>query len=100
MTEEKPAKKRKLSDILVTMQSFVLSVGLDDKVNAKHIMKALTDGAHGLPDKAIGKITVHNTHAIVDIASNYADVAQRKMKGYIVNGKGVGMKLKRAKKKK
>ena len=98
--EEKPAKKRKLSDILVSMQSYVLSVGLDDKVNAKHIMKALTDGAHGLPDKAIGKITVHNTHAIVDIASNYADIAQRKMKGYIVNGKGVGMKLKRAKKKK
>lgn len=79
--------------------SYVLSVGLDDKVGAKHIMAALT-GDKGVPAKAIGKINVHNTHAIVDIAGNYVEQAQKKIKNYIVNGKSVGMKIKRAKKKK
>jgi len=81
------------------MTSFVLSVGLDDRVSAKHIMAALTAEA-GLPSKSIGKIAVHNTHAIVDIAGSYADIAVKKMRGYVVNGKAVSMKLKRAKKKK
>ncbi|MCL1786613.1 MAG: DEAD/DEAH box helicase [Defluviitaleaceae bacterium] len=96
--KEKPAKKAKTPEAPGVMASFVLSVGLNDKVNAKHIMEALTDGP-GVPTKAIGKISVHNTHAIIDIAANYAEAAAKKMRGYIVNGKGVSMKLKRSKKK-
>lgn len=100
---EKPGKKGKSenANIKVTggMVSFVLSVGLNDRVSAKHIMTALTAEA-GLPSKAIGKIVVHNTHAIVDVAGSYADIAVKKMRGYVVNGKAVSMKLKRAKKKK
>ena len=96
-------KKSKPADAIVKntgdMTSFILSVGLDDRVSAKHIMTALTAEA-GLPSKAIGKIAVHNTHAIVDIASSYAEIAVKKMRGYVVNGKAVSMKLKRAKKKK
>ena len=90
------SKDAKVPDFMV---SYVISVGLNDKVGAKHIMSALSDGS-GVPAKAIGKISVHNTHTIVDISSKYADIAVKKMKNYIVGGKGVSMKLKRAKKKK
>jgi len=94
---EKPKKSKPIE--IDSMASYVLSAGLDDKINAKHIVSALTEN-NDIPAKAIGKISVHNTHAIVDIAANYADAAIRKMKSYIANGKGVSMKLKRAKKKK
>jgi len=80
------------------MQSFVLSIGLNDKVAARHIMGAFTGGA-GLPAKAIGKISIHNTHTIVDISNEYAEAAVKKMRGYIVGGKSVSIKLKRANKK-
>ena len=81
------------------MQSFVLSVGLNDKVTAKHIVGAFT-GEGGLPGKAIGKISIHNTHTIIDISNKYAEAAVKKMRGYIVGGKSVSIKLKRAKKSK
>jgi len=81
-----------------SMTSFVLSVGLNDKVSAKHIMAALT-AEGGIPAKAVGKIAVHNTHTIVDIVGKYAEAAVRKMRGNMVSGKNVSMKLKRAKKK-
>ncbi|MCL2287177.1 MAG: DEAD/DEAH box helicase [Firmicutes bacterium] len=96
---EKFTKKSKDAKVPDFMVSYVISVGLNDKVGAKHIMSALSDGS-GVPAKAIGKISVHNTHTIVDISSKYADIAAKKMKNYIVGGKGVSMKLKRAKKKK
>ena len=103
LSKKEQGKKGKSADVNVKvtggMVSFVLSVGLNDRVSAKHIMTALTAEA-GLPSKAIGKIVVHNTHAIVDVAGSYADIAVKKMRGYVVNGKAVSMKLKRAKKKK
>ena len=80
------------------MASYVLSVGLNDKVTAKHIMEAFTAGK-GIPARAIGKISIHSTHTIVEIAGNYTEAAVRKMKGSIVNGKPVAIKLRRAGKK-
>jgi len=97
-SQSRNLKNSKIAGAVNSMTSFVLSVGLNDKVNAKHIMTALT-GEHGIPVKSVGKIVVHNTHAIVDIASKYADMALRKMRGCIVAGKSVSMKLKRSKKK-
>jgi len=96
----KPEKKAPLSAIPTgSITSFVINAGKDDKVTAKNIMYALT-GEKGIPTKAVGKIIIHNTHAIVDIVGNYADMALKKMKGYVVNGKSVSIKLKRTQKKK
>jgi len=80
------------------MTSFIINAGLGDKVTAKHIVGAIT-GESGIPGSAIGKIAIHNTHAIVDIAAKYADIVSKKIRGYVINGKSLSIKLKRAKKK-
>jgi len=95
----KSVKPNKTDDTPGSMTSFVINVGLNDKISARHIMAAIA-GEAGVPAKAIGKISVHNTHAVVDIANKFADAAVRKMRGYVVGDKSVSIKLKRAKKKK
>jgi len=99
-TKKSPKAKLQKSTTLAMpgITSFVLNAGKDDKVTAKNIMYALT-GDKGIPAKAIGKIIIHNTHAIIEIVGSYADAALKKMKGYVVNGKSVSMKLKRTQKK-
>jgi len=97
---KKPAPvKKKIVDAPGSMTTYVLGAGLDDKVSAKHIVAAIT-GESGIPGKAIGKIVIHNTHSVVDISKDYAEIAVQKMKSYIINGKPVSIKLKRTQKKK
>jgi len=95
ITGKKSVKSAKKEE---NMTSFIINAGLGDKVTAKHIVGAIT-GESGIPGSAIGKIAIHNTHAIVDIAAKYADIVSKKIRGYVINGKSLSIKLKRAKKK-
>ena len=96
---DKRGSKSKIVDAPGSMTSFILSAGLDDKVTAKHIVYSITDGS-GVPGRAIGKISVHNTHAVIDVKNEYAQKALHKMNGAIINGKVVTLKVKKPKKKK
>ena len=78
--------------------SYVLNVGLNEKITAKNLMEAFT-GSSGIPAKGVGKISIHNTHTIVDIANKFTEAAVTKIREYIVEGKNVSIKLKRTKKK-
>jgi len=90
--------KAKVSDSKSGMACFVINVGNDDKITAKNLVVAIT-GKTGLPSSVIGVITIRNTHSVVEISKNYADLVYREMRGCAINGKVVTIKSKRNKKK-
>ena len=95
---EKTKTRFKAADSKSGLVCFVLNVGNDDKVAAKHIVAAIT-GKTGLPGSVIGNIVIHNNHALVDISKNYSDHFLREMKGCTIKGKPVSIKSKRIKNK-
>jgi len=97
-TSSKTFKKVKETDSKGGMACFVLNVGNNDKVGAKHIVAAIT-GETGLPGSIIGAITIHNTHSLVEISKKHADHVFRKMKGSTIRGKVATIKPKRNKSK-
>ena len=90
-------QKFKTSKARGNMASYILNVGNNDKVSAKHIVAAIT-GETGLPGSIIGEITIYNSHAMVDISQKYADRVFRDMKGCVIRGKPTTIKLIKSKK--
>jgi len=94
---ETPWKKEKSND--KEMASFVFNVGHDTKVTAKNIVTAVTDET-GLPKSVVGAIIMHNTHSIVELSKNYAELICNELKGRSIKGVKLTIKSKRNKKKK
>ena len=96
---EKPAKKVvKGPPPPGGMVRFILSLGNNDKVTARHIVGTIT-GECGVPGNTIGSIVIYNCHSIVEISAKYAPHVVKKIKGCTINGKPVTLKPKRDKSK-